>query len=95
MAVRLKSLSELEVSYNGDGWGPKPSENVMLNLGVFNLPYRHFDKKDKINKPADFNQNVIRKFFKPRGDDFGNSAFVYQADDDDYVLVDPNIKRKQ
>jgi len=88
--LKLKSIAELDVSFNADGWGPKSGENI----GVFgNLPYRHFDKKEKICKPADFNQNIPRKVnYRFRGDDFGNSAFIYQADDDDYVLVDPNIK---
>lgn len=45
------SLAKLEICFNADGWGPMNGEKVS-KFG--NVPYLHFDKKDKISRPADF-----------------------------------------
>ena len=48
-----KSIVDLEISFNPDGWGPVSGEKILAFDGV---PYAHFDKKDKCGRPADFTQ---------------------------------------
>jgi translation initiation factor 3 subunit D len=53
---KMNKLAKLEIHFNPDGWGPINGEKI-LKFG--NVPYLHFDKKDKISRPADFvSQNV-------------------------------------
>lgn len=44
-------LPKLEIHFNPEGWGPINGEKI-VKFG--NVPYLHFDKKDKISRPADF-----------------------------------------
>jgi hypothetical protein len=44
-------LAKLEINFNPDGWGPINGEKV-FKFG--NIPYVHFDKKEKVSRPADF-----------------------------------------
>jgi len=53
-------LPKLEIHFNPEGWGPINGEKI-AKFG--NVPYLHFDKKDKISRPADFvSQNPSNNF---------------------------------
>lgn len=89
-----KSISNLEISFNPNGWGPVSGERI---VAFDEVPYAHFDKKDKITRPADFagghhsftfqrNQRYARNY-----DAVGNADFAYRhdaAEDSTFHLVD-------
>lgn len=84
--------SGLDVQVNEIGWGPVMGERVE---GFDDIPYAHFDKKDKCWRHADFSaqgqsqrQNMR---YRPRDDALGNTEFTYRHDateDSTFKLVD-------
>jgi translation initiation factor 3 subunit D len=100
-ATSSSSIEGLNIHFNSDGWGPVTGET----LSVFDeVPYAHFDKKDKCSRAADFtfnnnvnnnnnnnnNQRQQYQKFNKRGED-GNSDFTYRhdvAEDNTFQLVD-------
>lgn len=86
------SIEEFEVSFNMEGWGPVSGKKIQAFEDV---PYAHFDKKEKTNRIADFGQQQ-QQYQRPqrfrRGDDaVGNVDFVYKHDaqeDSTFQLVD-------
>ena len=88
-----RSIEGLELHFNSDGWGPLNGEKVAVFEEV---PYAHFDKKDKCHRVADFAQNsYTNQYQKPyqryRRDDMGNVDFTYKhdtLDDSTFQLVD-------
>lgn len=97
-----KTIENLELSLNSSGWGPLSGEK----LDIFGeIPYAHFDKKEKIGRHADFisaqsqmNQRVIR--YRNRDEPNVNAEFQYRVDvveDASFQLVDTNkaTRRKQ
>jgi Eukaryotic translation initiation factor 3 subunit 7 (eIF-3) len=88
-----KSIEELEVNHNPDGWGPVSGTQV---AAFSDVPYAHFDKKDKCHRVADFTQGAYgQQYQKPyqryRRDEQGNVDFTYKhdaAEDSTFQLVD-------
>ena len=89
-----KPIDGLELHFNADGWGPVNGEKVST---FDEVPYAHFDKKDKCYRVADFSQNSYgqpyqRTFQKfNRRDEMGNVDFSYKHDaveDSTFQLVD-------
>lgn len=88
-----KSIDGLELHFNADGWGPVNGEKVST---FDEVPYAHFDKKDKCYRVADFSQNSYgqqyqRPFPRYRRDEMGNVDFSYKHDaveDSTFQLVD-------
>ena len=83
-----QSLEGLETHFNPSGWGPKNGDP----LSAFeDIPYAHFDKKDKTSRAADFAQQIQRTPFKFRNDNNMNPEFGYRHDsveDSSFQLVD-------
>ena len=89
-----KSIDGLELHFNTDGWGPVNGEKVST---FDEVPYAHFDKKDKCYRVADFSQNSYNQQYpRPyqrynRRDEMGNGEFSYKHDaveDSTFQLVD-------
>lgn len=88
-----KPIDGLDLHFNADGWGPINGEKVQT---FDEVPYAHFDKKDKCNRVADFSQNTYgQQFQRPyqryKRDDMGNVDFSYKhdaAEDSTFQLVD-------
>ena len=87
------SIEDFEVNFNTDGWGPVSGRKI---AAFEEVPYAHFDKKEKVGRPADFAQTQAQHQ-RPhqryrRGDDgTGNADFVYRHDaqeDSTFQLVD-------
>ena len=90
-----KSLLEgLEINENVGGWGPIAGQP----LNAFDeVPYAHFDKKERCGRPADFShmpsyysQRMNYRDYRSRGGD-GNAEFTYKhdaAEDSTFQLVD-------
>ena len=57
--LNMKGIEDLQINFNPDGWGPTNGEKV--HYAFEEVPYAHFDKKDKCNKPADFGLCFIYK----------------------------------
>lgn len=83
----------LDIQVNEMGWGPVLGERVEA---FDDIPYAHFDKKDKCWRHADFSfqgqsQRQTNRY-RPRGDDgLGNTEFTYRydaAEDSTFKLVD-------
>jgi translation initiation factor 3 subunit D len=87
----------LDIELNEMGWGPVLGERV---LAYDEIPYAHFDKKDKCWRHADFTvQGQAQKQYgryRPRGNagddnNLGNTEFSYRydaAEDSTFKLVD-------
>lgn len=76
--MSAKTIEDLEVNFNPDGWGPISGEKILAFDGV---PYAHFDKKDKCGRAADFTQpqqNFQRRY--NRRDDGVATEFSYKHD---------------
>ena len=90
-----KSITDLGVSFNAHGWGPSVGERPTL---FGSMGYQHFDKKEKIFRPADFTQSAFndRRPLKPRrhfGDEHGEFASrPAAAEDGNFVMVDSASK---
>lgn len=84
----------LDVDFNSEGWGP----SLGVKIDTFgDVPYAHFDKKDKCWKHAAISQDdksnqKLHNRYKSRGDDMGNAEFSFKhdsAEDSSFKLVDP------
>ena len=85
----LSSLSD-EIVFNSDGWGPV---NGAPLTPFSDVPYAHFDKKERVNRAADLGggQNARANKFKRGGDSEANAEFSYKHDnveDSSFQLVD-------
>eukprot|EP01036_Dinobryon_divergens_P028544 gene28544-37502_t len=74
----LNDISNLRINFNPDGWGPISGEKAApLSQQV---PYAHFDKKDKVGRTADF---VFQQYQQQQQSQNQNSYFaqkqLYQA----------------
>lgn len=89
------SIENLDIHFNPDGWGPVAGEK----LDIFgDVPYSHFDKKDKLGRHADFVQSAYpsyqqktTSYQKRRDDYFQNNDFSFKhdaAEDSTFQLVD-------
>lgn len=88
-------FEDMDISFNGDGWGPVSGDKSVVFHGV---PYAHFDKKDKCWRPADFAQQQQqiqnqqqRQYRYRREENVGNTEFAYKHDaveDSTFQLVD-------
>lgn len=87
----------LETHFNPSGWGPRSGESLQA---FHDIPYAHFDKKERTWRAADFSiqgqafsqKNQYANRYNRR-DDFSssNAEFVYRhdtADDQTFQLVD-------
>ncbi len=45
------TLADMDIQFNPDGWGPVVGGRLPIFEGV---PFAHFDKKDRLVRPADF-----------------------------------------
>lgn len=89
----LSSFKDLDIHFNQDGWGPQAGENP---FSVFGIPYSHFDKKEKIGRPADFTVQTAqasssRQHHQRRRDDHHGADIAYKFDateDATFQLVD-------
>jgi hypothetical protein len=78
------SIADLDVHFNPDGWGPIGGSTSALLFG--DVPYAHFDKKDKCGRPADFVQSSYPAYqqkpgFQKRRDEyFQNNDFSFKHD---------------
>jgi translation initiation factor 3 subunit D len=84
---------DLKIHFNQDGWGPNLGEKI----SVFDeVPYAHFDKKDRIGRPADFIQNANasnypRNYYQRKRDGMNTTDFSFRHDlqeDKEFQLVD-------
>lgn len=95
------SKFELNIGFNTDGWGPVNGEK----LDTFDeVPYAHFDKKDKCGKAADFvlNQGGMYQRYpynqRRRDAEMGPNEFSYKHDsveDSTFQLVDTSKSQRQ
>jgi hypothetical protein len=93
LAEKPATIENLNIHFNSDGWGPVSFEKLELFSDV---PYAHFDKKDKMGRPADFvqtfNPTFQQKSFQKRRDDYyQNNDFSFKhdtAEDNTFQLVD-------
>ncbi|KAJ1409071.1 hypothetical protein B484DRAFT_436119, partial [Ochromonadaceae sp. CCMP2298] len=88
------NIADLDVNFNPDGWGPIGGEKANI---FGEVPYAHFDKKDKCGRPADFVQTSYPAYqqkpgFQKRRDEyFQNNDFSFKHDtqeDSTFQLVD-------
>lgn len=82
----LNKIDDLKINFNPDGWGPMGGEKL---AAFSDVPYSHFDKKDKFGRPADFVQQ--QNYRRYRRDDYGNNDFSFKhdtAEDNTFQLVD-------
>lgn len=85
------SISNLNISFNPDGWGPINGDKI---LAFDEVPYAHFDKKDKLGRPADFVQATQSNYARPyqrRREEATSTDFSYKhdaAEDSTFQLVD-------
>lgn len=84
----LTSLSD-ELVFNKDGWGPV---NGVALEAFSDVPYAHFDKKERINRAADLGTSTYQRQYLRRGrDGEANTEFAYKHDnveDSSFQLVD-------
>ena len=90
-----KSIENLSISFNSDGWGPISGSALP---GFEDIPYAHFDKKERCGRPADFtqgSQSYQQRPYHQRGfnkyGDSGNTEFAFKHDaeeDKEFKLVD-------
>jgi hypothetical protein len=92
-----KSIENLELSLNSSGWGPLSGEK----LDIFGeIPYAHFDKKEKIGRHADFISTQSQMYqraprYRNRDEPNVNAEFQYRVDvveDASFQLVDNTNK---
>lgn len=93
-ASNLEDISE-SICFNADGWGPVNGDPLSI---LNDVPYAHFDKKERIGRPADFTQNSYNYHQKYQRNRYGdqNTEFVYKhdtAEDSSFQLVD-TVKNK-
>jgi translation initiation factor 3 subunit D len=82
----------LDIQFNSEGWGPMGEGALAFD----DIPYAHFDKKDKCWRHADFSQGQNQKVQygrHRRGEDGrdGNAEFSFKhdaAEDSTFKLVD-------
>lgn len=89
------SIHDLNINFNADGWGPINGEKI---VNFDEVPYAHFDKKDKCGRTADFvQQNNQSGYQRPhyqqkRRDEYAAATdFSYKHDaveDSTFQLVD-------
>lgn len=89
------SSFNLDINFNSEGWGPKIGEHV---AAFEDVPYAHFDKKDRLFRQADNfnlqNQTNAKQYQRSRyhrGSDDVNAEFSYKHDnseDSTFKLVD-------
>eukprot|EP01038_Epipyxis_sp_PR26KG_P005006 gene5006-6992_t len=89
-----RSIKDLNIQFNADGWGPINGDK----LSAFeDVPYAHFDKKDKCFRSADFvglqqynnQRSQYPKYY--RREEQGNADFSFRHDsveDSTFQLVD-------
>jgi hypothetical protein len=58
--LQNRSISNLNIQFNPDGWGPINGEKL---VAFEDVPYAHFDKKEKTNRTADFVGNIFSRVF--------------------------------
>lgn len=88
------SIENLDIQFNPDGWGPMACDK----LDIFgDVPYTHFDKKEKLGRHADFVMSATSSYQqrpnpRRRGDDYlQNNDFSFKHDaveDSTFQLVD-------
>ena len=100
------SLLGLETHFNPSGWGPRAG---MTSSVVGNIPYAHFDKKERIWRAADFSlqgqaYNAKVASFQQsrfrRDEQYGpqNADFTYKhdsAEDSSFQLVDTSKSQQK
>ena len=84
------ALKELSIEFNAEGWGPQSGEKM---AAFEDVPYAHFDKKDKLCRAADFTQqtNVNQRSYSRRREEPAHTEFAYKHDaveDSTFRLVD-------
>jgi hypothetical protein len=86
------TFPDLDVTFTADSWGPVQGARIAL---FDNVPYAHFDKKERCNRHADFTQNPAMQRYVPKSrridDSMLNADFVYKHDaveDSTFQLVD-------
>ena len=84
-----KALSSLsaEIASNANGWGPVNG----AELSTFSdVPYAHFDKKERVNRAAELGGSQYGRQYQRRGGE-ANTEFAYKhdnAEDSTFQLVD-------
>jgi len=85
------TIEGIDMQFNSDGWGPVIGEQI---TAFDDVPYAHFDKKDKCSRPADFIQNNYnnQQKYRPRYEmGSTNAEFAYRHDNEEdksFQLVD-------
>lgn len=95
--INQRSISDLDIQFNPDGWGPINGEKKSIFEGV---PYAHFDKKDRCGRAADFAQLAMQnsyqkeryqKYHNKRDEYLVGTDFSFKhdtAEDNTFQLVD-------
>ena len=89
----MSAIENLIINFNSEGWGPINGDKLTV---IEEVPYAHFDKKDRCGRPADFIQHTNAPQSRPDGrrrrDDYlPNTDFSYRHDaneDSTFQLVD-------
>ena len=90
-ATRAGTIEDVDMQFNSDGWGPVIGEQI---TAFDDVPYAHFDKKDKCSRPADFIQSTYnqQQKYRPRYEmGSTNAEFAYRHDNEEdksFQLVD-------
>ena len=89
---KISTIEGADMQFNADGWGPVIGEQISA---FDDVPYAHFDKKDKCSRPADFIQSTYnnqQQKFRPRYEmGSTNAEFAYRHDNEEdksFQLVD-------
>ena len=89
---KISTIEGVDMQFNSDGWGPVIGEQISA---FDDVPYAHFDKKDKCSRPADFIQSTYnnqQQKFRPRYEmGSTNAEFAYRHDNEEdksFQLVD-------
>ena len=87
----LPSIVNLDVHFNPDGWGPIVGDKINFYFTTTDIPYTHFDKKEKFGKPADFIQASYQQSHQRA---LTSSQLYYQRKREEQILSNNDFSFK-
>jgi hypothetical protein len=87
----LPSIVNLDVHFNPDGWGPIVGDKINFYFTTTDIPYTHFDKKEKFGKPADFVQASYQQSHQRA---LTSSQLYYQRKREEQILSNNDFSFK-
>lgn len=90
-SLTLPSIVNLDVHFNPDGWGPIVGNKINFYYTTTDIPYTHFDKKEKFGKPADFIQASYQQSHQRT---LTSSQLYYQRKREEQILSNNDFSFK-